>query len=130
MSLSQGQLRELNTTLRQQRARLRDELLSRLESSDDASLQNVAGQVRDWGDESLASTVAEHNLMLADRLGDEINAVEDALNEIDQGEYGRCGGCGSDIAFERLRAEPTAKLCIQCQKTQERLQAETESPTL
>lgn len=130
MSLSQAQVRQLDSTLRQQRARLRDELLSRLENSDDASLRDVAGQVRDWGDESLASVVAEHYLQLADRLGDEINAVDDALSEIDRGEYGRCAGCGSDIAFERLQAEPAAKLCIQCQKTHERLQAETESPTL
>jgi DnaK suppressor protein len=45
-----------------------------------------------------------------------IAEVDAALARIDDGTYGRCEHCGRPIAQERLRALPTATLCITCKQ--------------
>lgn len=37
-----------------------------------------------------------------------------ALARIDRDDYGYCAECGEEIAFERLKFDPTATLCINC----------------
>ena len=48
-----------------------------------------------------------------------IAEVEDALDRIAQGGYGKCMGCGSFIPYARLEAVPYTKLCIGCQERSE-----------
>ena len=45
--------------------------------------------------------------------------VEDALARIDDGTYGVCRHCGTAIDSARLRAMPTASLCLSCQEDSE-----------
>jgi RNA polymerase-binding transcription factor DksA len=40
--------------------------------------------------------------------------VVDALNRIAEGKFGRCEGCGEEIAHDRLRAMPYARRCAVC----------------
>lgn len=42
-------------------------------------------------------------------------AVEEALARVADGSYGECGGCGGEIASERLEVLPEARLCTSCQ---------------
>ena len=44
----------------------------------------------------------------------EIVAIRNALSRIDNGTYGVCLKCGGKIGKERLKALPTATLCIAC----------------
>ena len=53
------------------------------------------------------------------RDADELQAVLDALQRLDQGSYGRCADCGEAIAVERLYAQPSAKRCTACQANEE-----------
>ena len=48
---------------------------------------------------------------------EDIAAVDAALERIDNGTYGICVRCGRTIGVERLRARPTAELCIACAMT-------------
>jgi DnaK suppressor protein len=41
--------------------------------------------------------------------------VEDALDRVAAGDYGRCLACESPIPPKRLKAVPWARFCIQCQ---------------
>lgn len=41
--------------------------------------------------------------------------VEAALRRVDEGTYGRCQDCGTDLPEERLDARPEAARCINCQ---------------
>lgn len=43
-----------------------------------------------------------------------LTEVNDALNRIDRGTYGRCENCGQPIAKERLDALPYARYCLRC----------------
>ena len=46
--------------------------------------------------------------------------VEEALLRIQDGTYGLCLDCGSQIGVKRLEARPTAELCIECKEAAER----------
>jgi DnaK suppressor protein len=41
--------------------------------------------------------------------------IEEALNKIEEGRFGKCDKCGKDISIERLKVIPFSKLCIKCQ---------------
>ena len=44
----------------------------------------------------------------------DIVAVDAALERMRFGTYGVCARCGEPIGVDRLRARPTAELCIRC----------------
>jgi RNA polymerase-binding transcription factor DksA len=44
----------------------------------------------------------------------ELAEVDAALGRLDAGSYGVCARCGRDIPAERLRARPSATLCVHC----------------
>lgn len=44
----------------------------------------------------------------------EIRQIEAALQRLEDGSYGICTECGTDIAPARLTAQPTATRCIRC----------------
>jgi DnaK suppressor protein len=44
-----------------------------------------------------------------------IKNVKLALNKFEEGAYSFCDECGNSIAFERLKIQPEAALCIECQ---------------
>lgn len=46
--------------------------------------------------------------------------IDKALEKFNDDEYGICNDCGCDIKFERLRARPTAEMCIACKDEAER----------
>lgn len=49
-----------------------------------------------------------------------LQMVADALNRIEEGGYGDCINCGTQIGRKRLEAVPWARLCISCQELAER----------
>jgi RNA polymerase-binding transcription factor DksA len=50
----------------------------------------------------------------------ELRALEAALARLRDGSYGICAECGGDIGFERLRANPAAVRCVDCQRLHEK----------
>jgi len=48
-----------------------------------------------------------------------LNKVNDALARLEQGDYGNCFDCGSEIAEKRLRALPFAVRCKDCEEARE-----------
>ena len=62
----------------------------------------------------------EISLILNDRDRDKALAIDDALARIDEGTYGVCDSCESDIAEARLEALPFTRLCVSCQAEREK----------
>jgi len=62
----------------------------------------------------------EINFILSDRDRDKVQAIDDALARMDEGTYGVCESCESDIAEGRLEALPFTRLCINCQAEREK----------
>ncbi len=96
----------------------------------DVVREELEGQLLRWtrqlaeleaavGDDSVE--VSAKAAPLADIVSAERNVavVRDALKDISELTYGRCDGCGSGIPFERLKARPLARLCMDCQRRHE-----------
>ena len=74
------------------------------------------------GDEAdTAREVSETELALsvAEIRSSEVAEIEEALRRIVDGTYGVCDVCGEPIPAARLRAAPSARLCLPCQKKSE-----------
>ena len=50
----------------------------------------------------------------------ELAKMDEALERIDQGNYGRCLNCGGEISIPRLDAIPWTDLCDRCKDTESR----------
>lgn len=73
------------------------------------------------GEDSLAQALSERELemILDDRESAELDAIDAALQRIEDGSYGECVECGTEIAAARLQAAPQALRCVACQERHE-----------
>ncbi len=53
-------------------------------------------------------------LRTRDRERKLIKKIDEALERIEQDDYGFCEACGIEIGIRRLEARPTAQMCIDC----------------
>jgi RNA polymerase-binding transcription factor len=125
MALTQQQTNQLKQVVEQRRAALLAEVSQDLSKMREDRLDNVVGAVPDAGDESVASLIADLDQADASRDVLELQMLEAAQARIADGSYGICIQCGQDIGFERLRANPGAQRCIQCQTMYEKTHAGT-----
>lgn len=51
-----------------------------------------------------------------------LKKILEALQRIEDKEYGECESCGEDIGLKRLMARPVAELCIDCKSEQEKIE--------
>lgn len=56
----------------------------------------------------------DHNVNMCSSLDSQLRAVKDALERIEEGNYGDCLYCGEEIAEKRLEAIPEAEYCVDC----------------
>jgi len=79
----------------------------------------------DFPDEMDAAS-SEINLAFTGRLRERerhlLAKIEQALQKMENNEYGLCENCGEEIGLKRLEARPVAELCIDCKSEQERLE--------
>jgi len=62
----------------------------------------------------------EISFILTDRERGKLQAIQDALERMDDGSYGICDSCESEIAEGRLSALPFTRLCVNCQAEREK----------
>jgi RNA polymerase-binding protein DksA len=58
----------------------------------------------------------ERLMTFEQEMRDRVTAIEDALQRMDNGEYGTCERCGKQIPLTRLRAMPFTRFCVDCQE--------------
>ncbi len=107
--------RRLHEQLTFVRSTIREALLR----ADTEQYAQIAGQVHDAQDESLADLLVDVNLDEIDRDVQTVRDIDAAQRRILSGTYGRCLDCGEPIQFERLDVYPTAKRCLECQARHE-----------
>jgi len=118
--LTEKQLLEFKAQLKERFCDVREEIRLELLRSDDQHFIDLAGQVHDLEDESVADLLVDLNLAIIDMHVEEIRDIDASLIRIAQSGYGVCIDCGIDIAVERLQAYMTAKRCTPCQSAYER----------
>ncbi len=130
MSLTTGQMQELKHTIDHRHDQLGAELREDLDRARRDNRSELAGPAPDPGDSSVADMIADLDNSELLRDAHEIQELEAARERIAAGTYGRCEDCGRDIGFERLRVQPTARRCIECQSMHEKTFANPGAPTL
>lgn len=131
MTLTDTELSSLAERLQERHRIVLAVVREEIEQSDAREYGKLIGALPgDIGDQSIADTLADLNISLADRHITQLRAVEAALLRIRNGTYGTCVDCGAEIGFERLSAYPTAERCIQDQDRVERTYAHESTPTL
>lgn len=76
-------------------------------------------------DSASADTDQSLQLRLKSRETLYLRKVNEALQKIAEGTFGDCDECGGDIEVKRLKARPTANLCIDCKEEQEKMENST-----
>jgi len=120
MALTTQQTRELEHLITNRRQALVAELRDDARKARAERFEEIAGEVPDTGDESVAALIADLDQADWSRDLNELRGLDAAHERIESGEYGGCVDCGHDIGFERLRAFPTAIRCIDCQRLHEK----------
>lgn len=128
--LSERQLHEFKTLLKERFSDLREEIRQELLRSDEQHYIDLAGQVHDLEEESVADLLVDLNLAILDLHIQEIREIDASLIRIAKGSYGVCVDCSAEIVPERLNAYPTARRCTPCQSAYERLHLGPEGHTL
>ena len=128
--LTTKQVQAFKRTLDKRYFELREEIRQELLASDDQRFIDLAGEVHDLEEASVADLLADLDLAILDLHIAEIRDIDSALMRIAAGGYGICMDCGDEVAVERLRVNPTAKRCQPCQSRYESSHAGAGTPSL
>jgi RNA polymerase-binding transcription factor DksA len=121
--LKNEELEVFRNTLLGLRSRLRgdldqmtDEALRRDQPDSSGNLSNVPLHMADIGTENYDQ---EFTLGLIENEQGTLELVNEALDRLNRGKYGRCVECGEPISKPRLQALPYTRHCIQCAREME-----------
>ena|SRR3989338_1209467 len=115
-ALTEEQLEELRGALEAEKDSVEEEL---------SSYGRVQSDTGDWqgkssseGEEPDPIDVADNieelatNVPLVEELEKRHKEIEDALEKMGDGSYGKCEMCDDQIPYDRLEANPAARTCI------------------
>ena len=129
-ALSKEQLAGFEARLQQDRKAALDSVQEEIRQTgdpDDTSLEKIPN---DTGDRSEMDRETDTTISMAQRHATELEHIDAALGRIAEGTYGECEECGGDIGAARLEAQPTARLCIECQERLEQRPGVPGRPTM
>ena len=89
-----------------------------------AARSETADALRVADEMDLASAGYEQafEFRLRDREAFLVKKIDKALERIAEEEYDECESCGSPIGYQRLKARPEARFCIDCKEEQEKVE--------
>ena len=76
-------------------------------------------------DQASSERDRELDLLLGDREREKLRNIDEALERLEEGEYGVCEECEEEIPLGRLKALPFARYCVRCKADIEKVQAQT-----
>lgn len=114
---------EFRRLIERRRAALAEELRGDVARAREETFGALAGPVTDSADEASADLISDIDQAEVTRDLNELRALEAALGRLDEGSYGHCAACGTDIDPARLRINPAAERCTACQSVHEKTHA-------
>ena len=91
-----------------------------LKKSQKEASGDISGYTYHMADVASDNYDREFSLGLATNERNSLYDLEDALKRIEDGSFGLCDSCKGFIAKIRLKAVPSARLCIKCQEKREK----------
>ncbi len=118
--MEQKKLDNYKKILHEMRAQVLDDLKAEKRKE---SLRETSGEHSysfHMADMGSACNENEKSYIIASMEGNTLEDLDEALNRIDDGSYGKCVLCEKEINSKRLDALPFANLCIECKSEQEK----------
>ncbi|MDP2689704.1 MAG: TraR/DksA C4-type zinc finger protein [Deltaproteobacteria bacterium] len=100
---------------------LRDEFFRKLGKEYNTQFDNP----HDVEELALIDIIEDTGIAIADIRREELEKMDAALRQLEDGTYGVCEVCGEEIDEERLKVISFATTCVKCQKS-----GESKKPTL
>jgi DnaK suppressor protein len=104
----------LKGMLEERRGEIKDKLRSIRET-----LPAEAIDVKDAEEHSMNDFVQEVDFALMQMKSETLQQIDEAIQRLENGVYGICPECGTELAEARLKALPFAILCRDCQELAE-----------
>lgn len=111
------QLEGLRAQLGQELQQLSEGNLNRSQRESSGDLSGYSYHMADVGTDNFGR---EMELNIASSGNERLRLIEEALERVEDGSYGKCLSCGGDIHADRLKAIPYARLCIDCARESEK----------
>src|SRR6266852_7768528 len=98
----------------------REGLVGQVQAAEAYSRERDAEATQDPAD--MAANAYTKELLMSMSTNDRqlLNSIDAAMEQIENGQYGKCVNCGQPIQEKRLEAVPWARHCIRCQDLIER----------
>ncbi len=109
--------KKIEEILNKMRSELFDEIKETLKSESDTTTKDNVGDIYDLASDERDR---ELNLLISDRDREKIAEIDEALKRIEDGSYGICEECETDIPKKRLLIMPFARLCVNCKSELEK----------
>ena len=108
--------------------KIKDELLDGLQHSAEDTLKkspreaagDISGYAFHMADIATDTYDREFSLDLASNERQLLYEIDEALKKIEDGKFGICEACKSQISKTRLKAIPYTRLCLKCQEAKEK----------
>lgn len=101
---------------------MREEILKEIGESIKSQREVRERDVGDFYDDVDIEKDRQMYHMLGERERQKIKAIDEALEKIEDNEYGICEECGEKINKDRLKILPFARYCVSCQSEIEKHQ--------
>ncbi len=98
----------------------REGLVGQVQAAELYSRERDAEATQDPADMAANAYTKELLVSMSDNDRQLLNSIDEALERIEEGAYGKCARCGEALPDKRLEAVPWARHCIRCQDLQER----------
>jgi DnaK suppressor protein len=110
-SMNSRFVEELAAMLRRKRSSLLLQEIVVSQSEADINLEDRESELEESAQKDRMTRLESH---LSKRGQIMLRQIDEALERIDAGTFGECEQCGNEIGQGRLKAMPTAHLCIDC----------------
>lgn len=116
----EGKEKEYYDNLMQVRETVMQQMQYHAEDALDCSNADKRGVTTHMADACSDNSRHEMELRMLTEEGDILQLIEDALQRLADGEYGKCQECGKEIQEGRLKIRPYAIFCVKCKEKHER----------
>ena len=118
-ALTADELRAIRDQLLLRKEEIWNEIMEDIEENAGEEHQDLMQIVRDKGDDALVELRESTLFLLIELKHKELKSIEQAIDRIEKGGYGRCRSCRSWIRPARLEVMPYAVRCRNCQAKME-----------
>lgn len=105
---------KIKTLLLNQQKKVEEEIKQL--DADDPVNSDAPAESSEPGTDSWVADTHTRTVAVKRTLQEVLTKIQHSLKSLASGKYGKCENCGKNIEPERLRAVPTATLCISCSK--------------